>query len=32
LPCASLYDAVVYVWSSAGLSPRHRASWLASGM
>ena len=32
LPDASWYDAVSNVWSSAGLSPRHRASWLASGM
>jgi len=32
LPSASWYGAAVNVWSSALDSPRHRASWLASGM
>ena len=32
LPPASWYEALVNVWSSALDSPKHRASWLASGM
>ena len=31
-PCASWYDAVLNVWSSALDSPKAKASWFASGM